>query len=194
MSHFSPGRETSVILYLALHFSEVWKNEIVWQSQDIFALFPQSRIPWHSFLSYTPMYEMRIKRSGTVSWFYFCNSFYITYRFMWHRSLRADLLFAVKIKYARKLNRGHFSWFMFHICIIFSEEEKLRNSGYMAGSNNDQSWSILIRKKDWVEIGFRNFKFLSTADIETIVISSIQYKNSSYGKTKKRYRNKTKCS
>ena len=39
--------------------------------------FPQSRIPWHSFLSYTPMYEMRIKRSGTVSWFYFCNSFYI---------------------------------------------------------------------------------------------------------------------
>ena len=29
MSHFSPGRETSVILYLVLHFSEVWKNEIV---------------------------------------------------------------------------------------------------------------------------------------------------------------------
>ena len=29
MSHFSPGRGTSVILYLVLHFSEVWKNEVV---------------------------------------------------------------------------------------------------------------------------------------------------------------------
>ena len=32
MSHVSPGRETSVVLYLVLHFSEVWKNEIVRQS------------------------------------------------------------------------------------------------------------------------------------------------------------------
>ena len=38
---------------------------------------------------------------------------------------------------------------------------------------------VLIRKKDWLEIGFLNFKFLSTAGIETMVISAIQNKNSS---------------
>ena len=40
MLHFSPGLETSAILYLVLHFSEVWKYEIVWQSQDVVALSP----------------------------------------------------------------------------------------------------------------------------------------------------------
>ena len=40
MSHFSRSHETSVILYLVLHFSEVWKYEIVWQSQDVVALSP----------------------------------------------------------------------------------------------------------------------------------------------------------
>ena len=30
LSHFSPGHETSVILYLVLHFSEVWKCGKVW--------------------------------------------------------------------------------------------------------------------------------------------------------------------
>ena len=40
MSHFFPGHETSVILYLVLHFSDVWKYEIVWQSQDVFTLSP----------------------------------------------------------------------------------------------------------------------------------------------------------
>ena len=38
---------------------------------------------------------------------------------------------------------------------------------------------VLIRKKAWLEIGFLNFKFLSTAGIETMVISAIQNKNSS---------------
>ena len=38
---------------------------------------------------------------------------------------------------------------------------------------------IMIRKKAWLEIGFLNFKFLSTAGIETMVISAIQNKNSS---------------
>ena len=77
MSHFSPSHEPLVILYLVLHFSEVWKCGMVRQSKDIVALSPQSRIPWHSFLSYTPMYEMRIKRSGSICWFYSWNSFYI---------------------------------------------------------------------------------------------------------------------
>ena len=61
-----------------------------------------------------------------------------------------------------------------------TEEQKLRNSEYMAWSNNDQSWSILTRKKEWLEIGFLNFKFLSAAGIETMVTSSIQDQNSSY--------------
>ena len=38
---------------------------------------------------------------------------------------------------------------------------------------------VLIKKKAWLEIGFLNFKFLSTAGIETMVISAIQNKNSS---------------
>ena len=41
---------------------------------------------------------------------------------------------------------------------------------------------VLIKKKAWLEIGFLNFKFLSTAGIETMVISAIQNKNSSKGK------------
>ena len=42
MSHFSPGHEISVILYLVLHFSEVWKCGKVW-----------SRNLCHSLLSST---------------------------------------------------------------------------------------------------------------------------------------------
>ena len=45
MSSFSPSHETSVILYLVLHFPEVWKYEIVWQSQDICRTFPQVTNP-----------------------------------------------------------------------------------------------------------------------------------------------------
>ena len=41
---------------------------------------------------------------------------------------------------------------------------------------------VLIRMKAWLEIGFLNLKFLSTAGIETMVISAIQNKNSSKGK------------
>ena len=71
------SRVSTLLNYLVLHFWEVWKCGIVWQSKDIVALSPQSLIPWHSFLSYTPMYEMRIKRSGSICWFYSCNSFYV---------------------------------------------------------------------------------------------------------------------
>ena len=38
---------------------------------------------------------------------------------------------------------------------------------------------VLIRKKAWLEIGFLNFKFLSAAGIETMVISAVQNINSS---------------
>ena len=39
---------------------------------------------------------------------------------------------------------------------------------------------VLIRMKAWLlEIGFLNLKFLSTAGIETMVISAVQNKNSS---------------
>ena len=41
---------------------------------------------------------------------------------------------------------------------------------------------VLAREKAWLVIGFLNFKFLSTAGIETMVISAIQNKNSSLGK------------
>ena len=128
MSHFFPSHEPFFILYLVLHFLEVWKCGIVWQSQDNVTLFLLSKYA----------------------------------------------------KMTRKMNRGHFVFFMIYVQHLHNlrEEEKLRNSGYMAWSNNDQSWSILIRKKDWLEIGFLNFKFLSTAGIETMVISSIQNINS----------------
>ena len=41
MSYFSPGHEPLVILYLVLHFVEVWKCRIVLQSQDNVILFPR---------------------------------------------------------------------------------------------------------------------------------------------------------
>ena len=40
LSHFFPSHEPFVILYLVLHFSEVWKCGKVRQSKDIVALFP----------------------------------------------------------------------------------------------------------------------------------------------------------
>ena len=44
-------------------------------------------------------------------------------------------------KMTRKMNRGHFVFFIIYVQHLHNlrEEEKLRNSGYMAGSNNDQS-------------------------------------------------------
>ena len=53
LSHFSPSHEPFVILYLVLHFSEVWKCGIVLQSKDIVALFPQALTLCHSLLSST---------------------------------------------------------------------------------------------------------------------------------------------
>ena len=53
MSPFSPSHDPSVILYLVLHFSEVWKCGIVWQSKDNVTLFPWSRTLCYSLLSST---------------------------------------------------------------------------------------------------------------------------------------------
>ena len=41
LSHFFPRHEPFVILYLVLHFSEVWKCGKVRQSQDNVILFPR---------------------------------------------------------------------------------------------------------------------------------------------------------
>ena len=68
MSHLSPGHETSVILYFVQHFSEVWKYERVWQSQDVVA-FPPSLEPLTFFRYFHSVVS--------ISWFYFCNWFYI---------------------------------------------------------------------------------------------------------------------
>ena len=42
----------------------------------------------------------------------------------------------------RKMNRGHFAYFIIYVQNLLNlrEEEKLRNSEYMAWSNNDQIW------------------------------------------------------
>ena len=64
MSHFPPGHKTSVILYLVPYFLEVWKYEVVWQSQYIDALFPWSQNLHHSLLSYTLIYVLCIKHSA----------------------------------------------------------------------------------------------------------------------------------
>ena len=53
MSPFSPSHDPSVILYLILHFSEVWKCGIVWKSKDNVTLFPWSRTLCYSLLSST---------------------------------------------------------------------------------------------------------------------------------------------
>ena len=50
MSHFSASLEPFVILYLVLHFSEVWKFGIVRQSMDNVTLSPQALTPCLSFL------------------------------------------------------------------------------------------------------------------------------------------------
>ena len=72
MSQFFPSHETSVILYLVLYFSEMWKYEMLTKS-GYCRTFPPVMNPLTFFpISYTLMYEMRIKRSGSICWFYFC--------------------------------------------------------------------------------------------------------------------------
>ena len=44
ISPFFPSHDPSFILYLVLHFSEVWKCGKVWQSKDNVTLFPESRL------------------------------------------------------------------------------------------------------------------------------------------------------
>ena len=53
LSHFFPRHKPFVILYLVLHFSEVWKCGKVQQSKDNVILFVWSRTPCHSLLSST---------------------------------------------------------------------------------------------------------------------------------------------
>ena len=64
----SPGHEIQIFFtsYLVLHFSEVWKYWIVWQSPDIVTLFPQSRTPCHSLLSSTQGYPTTL--SSSIHW------------------------------------------------------------------------------------------------------------------------------
>ena len=64
-SYFSPGHETSVILYLVPHLSEVWKCGKVWQSKDNVTLFPWSRTLCHSLLSSTLLRGVEVWNSPT---------------------------------------------------------------------------------------------------------------------------------
>ena len=82
----------------------------------------------------------------------------------------------------RKINRGHFLFFIIYVQHLHNlrEEEKLHETvGIWRDLTMIKFEPVLIRKKAWLEIGFLNFKFLSTAGIETMVISAIQNKNSS---------------
>ena len=65
MSHFSPGHEHLVILYLVLHFWEVWKCGKVWPSEDNVTLFPWSRTSCHSLLSSTLLRGVEVWKSLT---------------------------------------------------------------------------------------------------------------------------------
>ena len=65
MSHFSSCRDSSVILYLVLHFSEVWKRGKVLQSKDTVTLFSWSRNLCHSLLSSTLLRGVEVWKSVT---------------------------------------------------------------------------------------------------------------------------------
>ena len=67
MSHFSPGHEHLVILYLVLHFWEVWKCGKVWPSEDNVTLFPWSRTSCHSLLSSTLLRGVEVWNNLTES-------------------------------------------------------------------------------------------------------------------------------
>ena len=50
------------------------------------------------------------------------------------------------------MNRGHFVFFIIYVQHLHNlrEEEKLRNSGYMAWSNNDQIWTLTDKEESMV--------------------------------------------
>ena len=50
------------------------------------------------------------------------------------------------------MNRGHFVFFIIYVHHLYNlrEEEKLRNSVYMAWSNNDQIWSRTDKEESLV--------------------------------------------
>ena len=65
LSHFSPSHEPFVILYLVLHFPDVWKCGIVRQSKDNVTLFPQALTLCHSLLSSTLLRGVEVWNSVT---------------------------------------------------------------------------------------------------------------------------------
>ena len=79
------------------------------------------------------------------------------------------------------MNRGHFVFFVIYVQHLHNlrEEENYETVDTLRDLTMIKFEPVLIRKKAWLEIGFLNFKFLSTAGIETMVISAIQNKNSS---------------
>ena len=68
---------------------------------------------------------------------------------------------------------------MFSIYITLEKRKNYETVGIWRDLTMIKFEPVLIRKKAWSEIGFLNFEFLSTAGIETMVISAIQNKNSS---------------
>ena len=67
MSSLPPSHGPSVILYLVLHFSEVWKFGKFWQSKDNVTLFPWSRTLCHSLLRSTLLRGVEVWKRLTMS-------------------------------------------------------------------------------------------------------------------------------
>ena len=68
---------------------------------------------------------------------------------------------------------------MFNIYITLEKRKNYETVGIWRDLTMIKFEPVLIRKKAWLEIGFLNFKFLSAAGIETMVISAVQNINSS---------------
>ena len=68
---------------------------------------------------------------------------------------------------------------MLSIYITLEKRKNYETVGTWRDLGDSLRSKILLRKKAWLEVGFLNFKFLSTAGIETMVISAIQNKNRS---------------
>ena len=76
-------------------------------------------------------------------------------------------------KMKRKMNRGHFVFFIIYVQHLLNlrEEEKLRNSGYMAWSNNDQIWT---RTDNWRKLGWRS-DFLTLSFFQWLALKQWLY-------------------
>ena len=104
-----------------------------------------------------------------------------TLLFFFRESPLGEFFFEVSWPRAARLRACCCFFFIIYVQHLHNlrEEEKLRNSGYLRDLTIIKFEPVLIKKKAWLEIGFLNCKFLSTAGIETMVISAIQNKNSS---------------